>query len=98
MILLRFAPNIHVPFKTVLPGALVTGVLWIITSFGFSFYVSNFGNYSAVYGSLGGIIILMIWFYLTGIILIVGAITNVLFQEKKQIDPETTEEHDRYSS
>lgn len=98
MILLRFAPNIHVPFKTVFPGALVTSVLWIITSFGFSFYVSNFGNYSAVYGSLGGIIILMIWFYLTGIILIVGAITNVLFQEKKHIDPEATDKQDRYSS
>lgn len=91
MILYRFAPNVKVPMRYVYPGAIVACVLWIVTSFGFSFYVSNFGNYSAVYGSLGGVIILMIWFYLTGMILMVGAITNVLIQEKKHPEDKVKE-------
>src|SRR5699024_11806491 len=70
MILYRFAPSIKLPFKYVFPGAIVAGVLWLIISFGFSFYVSTFGNYYAVYGSLGGIIILRMWFFITGIILV----------------------------
>lgn len=88
MILYRFAPSIKLPFKYVFPGAIVAGVLWLIISFGFSFYVSNFGNYSAVYGSLGGIIILMMWFFLTGTILMVGAIINALYRENKQTSTE----------
>lgn len=81
MILYRFAPNKKMPFKHVLPGALTASILWQVISLGFSYYVSNFGSYSATYGSLGGIIILMIWFFLTGIILMIGAITNVLYHE-----------------
>lgn len=89
IVLFRFAPNVTLPIKHVLPGALVASVLWQVTSFGFSFYISNFGNYDAVYGSLGSIIILMMWFYLTGTILIVGAVINVLFHETKSTYPET---------
>lgn len=81
MILYRFAPNKKMPLKHVLPGALTASILWQIISLGFSYYVSNFGSYSATYGSLGGIIILMVWFFLTGIILMIGAIINVLYHE-----------------
>ena len=97
MILYRFAPSMKLPFKYVFPGAIVAGVLWLIISFGFAFYVSNFGNYSAVYGSLGGIIILMMWFYLTGTILMVGAIINALYREKKQTPVEIEEEKSKSS-
>lgn len=80
-ILYRFAPNKHLPLKHIIPGALIASLLWLIISFAFSFYVDNFGNYSEVYGSLGGIIILMLWFFITGMILMVGAIVNVLLHE-----------------
>lgn len=70
--LYRFAPNKKLSFKHILPGTLTASILWLVSSFAFSIYVSNFGNYSATYGSLGGIIILMIWFFLTGVILLVG--------------------------
>mgnify|MGYP001178149081 CR=1 FL=1 len=73
MLLYRFAPNKKIPFRHILPGAFVASIIWQIISFGFSIYVSNFGNYSATYGTLGGIIILMIWFFLTGLILLFGA-------------------------
>lgn len=83
LVLYRVAPNKSIPFKHILPGTLAASVLWLASSFAFSIYVSNFGNYSATYGSLGGIIILMIWFFLTGIILLVGALLNSMYHQKK---------------
>ncbi|WP_281974358.1 YihY/virulence factor BrkB family protein [Halobacillus litoralis] len=82
MALYHFAPNKNIPFKHILPGAIITAVLWQLISLAFSFYVSNFGSYSATYGSLGGVIILMLWFFLTGIILMVGAEINVIYHRR----------------
>ncbi|MCP3030839.1 YihY/virulence factor BrkB family protein [Halobacillus sp. A1] len=84
MALYHFAPNKSFPFKEILPGAIITAILWQLISLAFSFYVSNFANYSATYGSLGGIIILMLWFFITGIILMVGAELNVVRHRKKK--------------
>ncbi|ELK48233.1 YihY/virulence factor BrkB family protein [Halobacillus sp. ACCC02827] len=84
MALYHFAPNKNIPFHHILPGAVITAVLWQLISLGFSFYVSNFGNYSATYGSLGGIIVLMLWFFLTGIILMVGAEINVIYHRRRE--------------
>ncbi|MFC7319679.1 YihY/virulence factor BrkB family protein [Halobacillus campisalis] len=84
MALYHFAPNKSFPFKEILPGAIITAILWQLISLAFSFYVSNFANYSATYGSLGGIIILMLWFFITGIILMVGAEINVVRHRKKK--------------
>ncbi|MFD1337222.1 YihY/virulence factor BrkB family protein [Oceanobacillus iheyensis] len=81
--LYRFAPNAKLPVKHIIPGTLTASILWLIISFGFSIYVSNFGNYSNMYGSLGGVIILMIWFFLTGMILLIGGIINVMYHQKK---------------
>lgn len=74
----HIAPNIHLPFKQVFIGALTASILWLIFSFGFSIYVSNFANYSATYGSLGGVIVLMLWLYLTGLAFIIGGEINAL--------------------
>ena len=61
--------------------------VWSAISYFFSYYVSNLANYSVLYGSLGAVMILMLWFYMTGIILILGGHLNhivlVLRQEKK---------------
>lgn len=83
MLLYRFAPNKNLPLKHIIPGSLIASLLWQIISLGFSIYVSNFGNYSATYGSLGGIIVLMIWFFLTGIILLSGALLTVFYHKYK---------------
>ncbi len=73
-------PNEKIPFVTVLPGALFATVGWIATSFGFSYYISNYGNYSNTYGSIGAIIVLMMWLYISAMILIVcGQINAVIF-------------------
>lgn len=62
--------------KTIMPGIAAALVLWLILSVGFSFYVENFSHYSLIYGTLGTVIILMIWLYLTAFTLILGAELN----------------------
>ncbi|UKS26328.1 YihY/virulence factor BrkB family protein [Paenibacillus sp. HWE-109] len=80
------APNTCLTCKSVLPGALFAAIGWQATSLGFSFYVNNFTNYSATYGSVGGIIVLMTWFYISALIIIIGGEINALKHVKKQND------------
>ena len=78
------APNIHLRLRDVLPGAMFATVGWMSASLLFSYYVSNFGNYTAMYGSLGGIIVLLVWFYISGLMIIIGGEINaILLQWKK---------------
>jgi membrane protein len=84
-ILYRFAPNRHYMFKQVIPGAVTATVIWLVISLGFSIYVSNFANYSSTYGSLGGVIILMLWLYFTGLALVIGGEVNALFHHGDNI-------------
>jgi membrane protein len=71
-------------FMTVLPGAVFATLGWLALTYGFSFYISNFGNYSATYGSIGGVIILMLWLYFTGMILILGGLLNASIARRKR--------------
>ncbi|EOG9383223.1 YihY/virulence factor BrkB family protein [Listeria monocytogenes] len=82
------APNRRSTLISVLPGALFSTIGWTVASLGFAYYVNNFGNYSATYGSIGVIIILMLWFYLTGIILMIGGELNAtlaISKKKKEL-------------
>lgn len=83
--LYRFAPNKSFPIKHVIPGAVTATVLWLGISLGFSFYVSNFANYSSTYGSLGGVIILMLWLYLSGLIFVIGGEINAILHRQNSI-------------
>lgn len=81
-LLYYFAPNKKVSFKHIFAGAIFAAVGWIVVSIGFSFYINNFTNYSLTYGSLGGAIILMIWFYLSGMIVIIGGQLNAQIEKQ----------------
>ena len=61
---------------SVVPGAVFFAVGWVIATAGFAFYVRNFGSYNATYGSLGAVIILLTWFYLTAWLLMFGGVMN----------------------
>lgn len=78
------APNRRSTLISVLPGALFSTIGWTVASVGFAYYVNNFGNYSVTYGSIGVIIILMLWFYLTGIILMIGGELNATLAIRKK--------------
>ena len=69
-------PNRRSKFREVVPGAGVASLGWVIVSIAFSYYIDNFGNYSKVYGSLGGIIALLMWLYVSSIIILMGAEIN----------------------
>ncbi|WP_246188273.1 YihY/virulence factor BrkB family protein [Metabacillus lacus] len=77
-ILYRLAPNTDLKWKDVWVGAVTATVLWQIASLAFSFYVSEFGNYQATYGSIGAIIVLMLWLYITGLIILIGGEINAI--------------------
>ena len=71
-----FAPAAKQHWRWVTPGSAVAVVLWLAMSLGLRFYVSHFANYGATYGSIGGVILLMLWLYLTGLALLIGAEIN----------------------
>lgn len=73
----RYAPAKKTPeYKWVLPGALLATVLWLIASWGFSFYVKNFGSYGEVYGSISAVVVMLLWLFLTSFIILIGAELN----------------------
>lgn len=78
-------PNLKLRYRSVILGSVFSTVGWIVTSLGFSFYVGNYGSYSNTYGSIGAIIVLMMWLYLSGIILMLGGQINAVMSERKKI-------------
>jgi membrane protein len=91
-----FFPNVDQPFKIVSPGSVVAVVAWVIATIAFSFYVSNFANYNATYGSLGGIIMLLFYFFISSAVLLVGAEVNaVIFKAAHADQEENVDERDR---
>lgn len=77
-------PNAKVRIKDAIPGAVFATIGWILSSMAFSYYVGNFANYSNTYGSIGGIIVLMVWMYFSAIILILGGQVNAVTQERRE--------------
>ena len=84
----RFSPSLRngrkISFKQTLPGAIFSSVGWIITSSLFSYYVNNFSNYSKTYGSLGGMIVLLIWLYISSITVVMGGEINATLEYMKK--------------
>jgi len=71
-----FAPDVDQDFVWLTPGCVVATVLWLASSLSFRFYVANFGSYNATYGAIGGVIVLLLWLYLTGLSILIGAEMN----------------------
>jgi membrane protein len=85
--ILYFAsPNVRQPgFKWVTPGGLIAVLLWIIASALFAFYVANFGSYNATYGALGGVIVFLVWLWISNIVILFGAELNAELERGRQI-------------
>lgn len=76
IVLYRVGPNLRIALWSILPGAAVFVIGWLAATWAFGFYVSNFASYGATYGALAGVAILMIWFYLTAFVLLLGVEIN----------------------
>jgi membrane protein len=89
-VLYRYAPDRDKPqWRWVSPGAIAATILWIIASIGFTVYVANFNSYDKTYGSLGGVVVLLTWLYLTTLVFLFGAAINA--QSEKQTRHDSTE-------
>lgn len=85
----RVAPDRDSPrFEWVSPGAMVAAVLWLVGSLLFSLYVNNFGSYNKTYGALAGVVVLLLWLYLTAYIVLLGAEVNA--EAERQTSRDTT--------
>lgn len=71
-----YAPDAEQEWVWITPGAVAATVLWILFSLAFRFYVVNFGHYEEAYGTLGAIILTLLWFYITGFVMVIGAELN----------------------
>jgi membrane protein len=71
-----FAPDAEQRWVWITPGAVLTTILWLLASLGFKLYVSNFASYTETYGAIGGVMVLLLWFYITGLVMLVGAELN----------------------
>ncbi|HEX8258151.1 MAG TPA: YihY/virulence factor BrkB family protein [Allosphingosinicella sp.] len=79
----RYAPNRPNPkWRWLTPGSLAATFLWVVATLGFGFYVANFGNYNATYGSLGAVIVFLTWLYLTAYILLMGGELNAELEKQ----------------
>ena len=71
-----FGPDAEQDWTWVTPGAVLATALWLLASLAFKIYLANFADYNATYGSLGGAIVLMLWFYVSGLAVLIGAEMN----------------------
>jgi membrane protein len=86
-ILYYASPNVRQPgFRWMTPGAVVAVIAWMIASAAFGFYVANFGSYNKTYGSLGAIIIFLVWLWLTNVAILFGAELNAEIARGRQIE------------
>ncbi|MBK3464252.1 MULTISPECIES: YihY/virulence factor BrkB family protein [Pseudomonas] len=73
-------PDVKQEFRFITPGSVLAVVVWIIASLGFAFYVKTFANYNAMYGSIGAIIVLLLYFYISAAVLLLGAEMNAVIE------------------
>ena len=71
-----FAPDADQDWTWITPGAVVATLLWVVASLIFRVYVTRFGNYNATYGAIGGVMVLLLWFYVSSLAILVGAEMN----------------------
>lgn len=83
MLFYLISPSVKQKFKDVVWGTVFSLLGFIIVSFLFTFYINNFASYSVIYGSIGAFIVLLLWFYLTSLVLLCGtAINSIIFHRK----------------
>jgi len=75
-IIYYYAPDAEQEWVWITPGSILATVLWLLVSLGFRFYVTSFGTYTESYGAVGGVIVVMLWFYLSGLAVLAGAELN----------------------
>ena len=96
VILYTYMPNTKMNVRDSVPGAVLSTFLWIIVTYGYSFYVNNFSNYDVIYGSLGGVIVLITWLYLSSWTILAGSELNARLLYKKRNRTKIRKKYDKH--
>jgi membrane protein len=83
-LLYYFAPDANQPFRWITPGGFIGIILWVLASVGFRVYVSNFGSYDKTYGSIGAVIVLLLYLYISSLTILFGAELNATLVRMKE--------------
>jgi membrane protein len=90
------APNVRLPgFRWITPGGVAAVVIWLAASVGFGIYVANFGSYNKTYGALAGVIIFLVWMWITNLALLIGAEFNAELERGRELEAGDTAAHDQ---
>jgi membrane protein len=73
-------PDVEQEFRFITPGSVVGTLVWLVATWGFSVYAGHFGSYNVTFGSIGGVVLLMTWFYITGFIFVMGGEINAILE------------------
>src|SRR3954447_9998830 len=96
-ILYYASPNVrHPKFSWITPGSVIAVVLWLLASAAFAFYVANFGTYDKTYGSIAGVIVFLVWLWVTNIAVLFGAEMNAELERGRQIEAGYPEEKEPF--
>ncbi len=76
-----FLPDVEQRFKFITPGSVLGVVVWVAASWGFSFYVSHFGSYNKTYGAIGGVVVMLMWMWISTLVLLLGAVVNATIEQ-----------------
>jgi membrane protein len=80
------APNVRQPrFRWITPGGFVAVLVWVLASAGFAFYVAHFGSYNKTYGSLGGIVVFLLWLWISNVALLFGAEFDAELERSREL-------------
>jgi membrane protein len=89
------APNVRQPsFRWLTPGSAVAILVWIVASAAFALYVANFGSYNKTYGSLAGVIVFLVWMWLSNIAVLLGAELNAEIERERELKDGQTQAED----
>jgi len=79
-LLYYFLPDVKQEWRYITPGSVLATMLWLLLTWGFSFYAETFGSYDKTYGAIGGVIVLMTWLYISGFVFILGGEVNAVLE------------------
>jgi membrane protein len=81
------APNVRHPgFRWITPGGVLGVLLWLLASAGFAFYVASFGSYNKTYGSLAGVIVFLVWLWISNLAVLLGAELNAELERGREVE------------
>jgi membrane protein len=90
-------PNVQQPgWRWISPGAIVAVLLWLIASVAFAFYVANLGSYNKTYGSLGAVIIFLVWLWISNVVILLGAEFDAELARSRRVEAGHQEDEEPY--